>query len=98
MKVSIPQTQVTLCVKANEVFHLHTIMTSGKMTLALAKKHFKDKANWCEEWQAVNVVSVDKAGKIDFEIPVSDLVSMLTDYMSAHNEQAIAVNDEKKEG
>jgi len=98
MKVSVPQTQITLCVKVNDTFHLHTIAASGKFTLALAKKHFKDKANWCEDWQAVNVVSVDKAGKMDFEIPVADLVSMLTDYMSLHNEQAIAVNDEKKEG
>jgi len=98
MKVSVPQTQITLCVKVNDAFHLHTIAASGKFTLALAKKHFKDKANWCEDWQAVNVVSVDKMGKMDFEIPVADLVSMLTDYMSAQNEQAIAVNDEKKEG
>jgi len=98
MKVSVPQSQITLCVKVNEVYHLHTAIASGKFTLALAKKHYANKANWCDDWQEVKVISIDKAGKIDFEIPVADLVTMLTDYMSAHNEQAIAANDEQKEG
>jgi len=98
MTVKIPQYEITLCVKVNDVFKVITQVTSGKFTLAFAKKYYKDTSKWNEEWQEVKVVSVNKAGTMDFDIPVNELAQMCIDYMSAHNEQAISTNDEQKEG
>lgn len=93
MTIKIPQTKVTLCIKVNNEYHVHTEVMQGRVSLAIAKKHFADAANWCEEWQEVKVLEISKDSGLSFDIPVADLLVMCNNYLVNHVEF-----DEQKEG
>lgn len=94
MVVKVPQYEIILCVKINDVFKVISRVTASKFTLAYAKKYYKDSLHWDSEWEEVKVISINKAGTIDFDIPVNDLVRICTDYVSSKNENAIAESEE----
>jgi len=80
MKIRFPQYEITLCVKIDDVFKVISHKTNARFTFSYAKQYYKDTAHWEDGWQDVKVISVDKAGTTEFDIPTNDLFDLLTNY------------------
>ena len=80
MKVKFPQYKVTLVVRVNGTMQIHEYRTTVLRSVVNAKKFFADADKWAPEWEDVKVVSVDRDGVQEFDVPTVDLYNMVYDY------------------
>ena len=79
MKVKFPQYKVTLVVRVNGVMQIHEYRTTVLRSVVNAKKFFANPDTWGEGWEDVKVVSVDRDGVQEFDVPTVDLYNMVYD-------------------
>lgn len=81
MKVKFPQYKVTLAVSSHGAMHIEECRTTAVRSIASAKHLFNENRNlWKEDWEAVKVISVDREGTQEFDVPLADLYDMVYNY------------------
>ena len=80
MKVKFPQYKVTLVVRVNGVMQIHEYRTTVLRSVVNAKKFFANPDTWDAGWEDVKVVSVDRDGVQEFDVPTVDLYNMVYEY------------------
>ena len=81
MKVKFPQYKVTLAVSSHGAMHIEEYRTTAVRSIASAKHLFNENRHlWKEDWEAVKVISVDRDGVQEFDVPTVDLYNMVYDY------------------
>ena len=81
MKVKFPQYKVTLAVSSHGAMHIEEYRTTAVRSIAGAKHLFNENRHlWKEDWEAVKVISVDRDGVQEFDVPTVDLYNMVYDY------------------
>jgi hypothetical protein len=86
MKVKFPQYKVTLVVRVNGVMQIHEYRTTVLRSVVNAKKFFANPDTWDAGWEDVKVVSVDRDGVQEFDVPTVDLYNMVYDYNKKQEE------------
>lgn len=86
MKVKFPQYKVTLVVRVNGAMQIHEYRTTVLRSVVNAKKFFANPDTWAADWEDVKVVSVDRAGVQEFDVPTVDLYNMVYDYTNKKQE------------
>lgn len=81
MKVKFPQYKVTLAVSSHGAMHIEEYRTTAVRSIANAKHLFNENRHlWKEDWEGVKVISVDRAGTQEFDVPLADLYDMVYNY------------------
>ena len=87
MKVKFPQYKITLVVSINGNLVIKEVNTTTIRSVVNAKKFYADHTKWDAEWESVKVVSVDRNGNQEYDIPTVDLFNMVNEYANNMNKE-----------